>query len=59
MDMVQKNGLFEIAVLKRTIYGWLLCYSTQITDDVIGYLDNEEVIEILEKIKNLEGDKNE
>lgn len=31
-----------------------LCYTTSITDDVIGYLENKEVLELLEKIKNLE-----
>lgn len=47
-------GLFEVAVLiKRTEKNYDLCYSTPITDDVIGCLNNEEVIEILEKIKNL------
>ena len=30
-----------------------LCYTTPITDDVIGCLTNNEVIDILEKIKNL------
>lgn len=58
---MEKNyGLFEVAVLKkRTEDRYDLCYSTPITDDVIGWLNNEEVIEILEKIKNLEGDKDE
>ena len=31
-----------------------LTYSTPITDDVIGYLTNAEVLELLEKIKKLE-----
>lgn len=54
MVMVQNNGLFEVAVLKKVTDGhYKLCYTTPITYDVIGYLTNEEVIEILEQIKNL------
>lgn len=50
-----KEDLFELAVLiKVTDNNYKLCYSTEITDDVLGYLTNEEVLEILEKIKNLE-----
>ena len=56
--MVQINGLFEVAVLKKvTDDNYRLCYDTPITDDVIGYLTNEQVIEILEQIKNLKEDK--
>lgn len=54
MVMGENNGLYEVAVLKKVTeneYG--LCYDTPITDDVIGWLNNEEVIEILEKIKKL------
>ncbi len=46
------SDLFELAVLKD---GYL-CYSTDITDDVLGYLSNDEVLETLEKIKNLPSD---
>ena len=31
-----------------------LSYNTSITNDVIGYLTNEEVLELLERIKNLD-----
>lgn len=58
MVMVQINGLFEVAVLKKvTDDDYKLCYDTPITDDVIGWLNNELVIEILEQIKNLKEDK--
>lgn len=51
-----ENDLFELAVLiKVTDDNYVLCYSTEITDDVIGNLTNEEVLELLERIKNLEG----
>lgn len=57
MVMVQISGLFEIAVLKKvTDDNYKLCYDTPITDDVIGWLNNEQVIEILEQIKNLKED---
>jgi hypothetical protein len=44
-----KQGLFELAVLK----GDELCYDTEITDDVLGHLDEGEVEYWLEKIKAL------
>jgi len=43
------NGLFELAVLSDGH----LCYSTPITDDVIGWLSEEKVQEILQKISDL------
>ena len=55
MVMDQKNGLYEVAVLKKvTENKYKLCYDTPITDDVIGWLNNEEVVKLLEKIKELE-----
>lgn len=43
------RNLFELAVLKDgQIY-----YETEITDDVIGYLTNRQVLRILERIKEL------
>ena len=43
------SGLWELAVLKDD----LLCYDTPITDDVLGYLSEEEVNELLDKIEAL------
>jgi len=40
---------FELAVL----YDDHLTYNTPITDNVIGYLDNDEVLKLLEQIKDL------
>ena len=46
--------LFELAVIKFTDeFTWDLCYTTEITDDVIGYLTNDGVLNLLEAIKNL------
>jgi hypothetical protein len=32
-----------------------LCYDTELTNDVIGYLEYEEVFETIEKVKQLQG----
>jgi hypothetical protein len=44
---------FELAVLAYDGESVILAYNTPITDDVLGYLTNEEVLELLEKIKCL------
>lgn len=43
-------GLWELAVLKEGE----LCYDTEITNDVIGHLNDPEVDRILNQIKELE-----
>lgn len=48
------DDLFELAIIE--FYGdstYHITYDTPITDDVIGYLNNDEVMEYLEKIKKL------
>ena len=50
-----EEDLFELAVLAFDSGKWGLTYNTPLTDDVLGCLSNEEVLETLEKIKNLEG----
>ena len=45
-----KQGLYEIAVLDST---GDLCYSTPITDDVIGYATEDKVLDTLHRIKSL------
>tara|TARA_B100001093_G_scaffold99354_1_gene91424 strand:- start:1052 stop:1306 length:255 start_codon:yes stop_codon:yes gene_type:complete len=45
-----KQGLYEIAVLDS---GGDLCYSTPITEDVIGYADENKVLDTLQRIKLL------
>ena len=45
-----KQGLYEIAVLDS---GGDLCYSTPITDDVIGHATEDKVLDTLHRIKML------
>ena len=48
------EGLQELAVLKFKEDGkYSLCYDTEITDDVLGYLTEQDVKDLLERIKNL------
>tara|TARA_B100001248_G_scaffold259400_1_gene245362 strand:- start:255 stop:509 length:255 start_codon:yes stop_codon:yes gene_type:complete len=44
------RGLYEIAVLDSD---GDLCYSTPITDDVIGYANEDKVLDTLHRIKSL------
>jgi hypothetical protein len=44
-----KNGLYELAIFKDDE----ICYDTPITNDVIGYLTEDEVTEIFIKIQEL------
>lgn len=43
------KGLYELAVFKDGE----ICYSTPITDDVIGYLRPEDVTDVMAKIQQL------
>jgi len=43
------DGLWEVAVLK----GESLCYDTPVTDDVLGYCDDEAVADLLVRIAAL------
>ena len=50
-----ENGLWELAVLSWVNeHQYQLDYSTEISDDVIGYLTEEEVEELLVRIESLE-----
>ena len=49
------ENLWELAVIHFDEDGeWSLDYSTPITDDVIGWIDMMQVMEILLQIQNLE-----
>lgn len=49
-----KLDLFELEVIKFIDeYNWKICYPKYITDYVIGYLTNDDVLNLLEAIKNL------
>ena len=45
-----KDGLFEIAVLDED---GCLTYNTPVTNDVIGYLNPDEVTDIMEQVQKL------
>lgn len=54
------NRPFEVAVLiKENNREYTLCYDTPITDDVLGFLTDENVCNILEAIKSLKEKENE
>lgn len=44
---------WELAVLKGTEDEWDLCYTTPITDDVIGHLKASDVTKIMKKVQKL------
>jgi len=44
-----RNGLYELAIFKHG----KICYTTPITDDVIGYLTEDNVTETFIKIQEL------
>ena len=49
-----KDGLYELAVLDENGY---LTYNTSVTNDVIGYLTEDEVSDVMEQVQNLINDK--
>ncbi len=52
-----EDGLSELAVLKFDGDDWDLTYDTEITGDVIGYLTEEDVQDLLVRIEKLENVK--
>lgn len=48
-----QEGLFEVAVLKGNKDDWQICYDTDITDDVLGYQNDNDVENVLERISKL------
>jgi hypothetical protein len=48
-----EQGLYELAVLRRENDEWEICYDTEITDSVIGYLTQDYVTALLKRIEEL------
>ena len=48
-----EKGLWEMAVIKYSGDDWEITYDTPITDDVLGYLSKEDVIDHLQNIQKL------
>jgi hypothetical protein len=49
-----KDGLYELAVIEYDKSGdWDICYDTPITDDVLGYLTEDNVTDYLTQIEQL------
>jgi hypothetical protein len=55
-----RDGLWELAVLEKAAEGawdawdaWDLCYTTPIADEVIGWLSDDEVEALLDRIEKL------
>jgi len=48
------EDLYELGVIKMNEdYSWDLCYTTEITNDVIGFLTPENITSLLERIEAL------
>lgn len=48
-----EEGLYEVAVLRFNGDDYAITYNTVITGDVVGYLTEEEVAELLKRISRL------
>ena len=48
-----EQGLWEMAVIRFEGEGWGLTYDTPITDDVMGYLNENDVVSHLQDIQKL------
>ena len=51
------QDLFELAVIKLENNEWDICYTTPLTNNVLGFLTNTEVLNYLKQIKELGGNE--
>jgi hypothetical protein len=54
-----QSGKWELGVVKFDGEDWHLAYDTDIADDVLGYLSDAEVSELLDRIAALSADGRE
>lgn len=47
------EGLYELAVLMGDEDVWVITYDTPITEDVLGYLTEEDVEDLLERVARI------
>lgn len=45
------DNQWELAILKGDDAEWSLCYDTGITDDVLGYLSDEDVSKVMKEVQ--------
>lgn len=50
------QGLYELAVLRKRRKHWEITYKTPITNDVLGWLEHDDVVKVLEDISLLADD---
>lgn len=48
-----EEKLYELAVIKGVEENWEICYDTEVTNDVIGYLTEDQVSGVLMKVETL------
>lgn len=48
-----EHDLWEVAVLREENGEWPLCYDTDITDDVLGHQEEDEVVAVCDAIRAL------
>jgi hypothetical protein len=51
MSYGHELGLWELAVVKGNMEDYDLCYDTPITDNVIGFLNEEEVNDLVSQVQ--------
>jgi hypothetical protein len=47
------GNTWEVAILKGTPENWEICYDTQFASDVLGYQTEDDINEILKKLRRI------